>query len=54
MICAVSPAYPHCKGSASAGDAYHDGDDVGGGLDDHDDHGDHGLDDNDHDNEPFP
>ena len=40
MICAVSPAYPHCKGSVSAGDAYHDGDD---------DHGDHVLDDNDHD-----
>ena len=40
MICAASPAYPHFKGSASAGG------DGGGGDHDDDDDGDH---DDDHD-----
>ena len=36
MICAVSPAYPHFRGSASAGDDDGDHDDDHDGYDDDD------------------
>ena len=42
MICAVSPAYPHFKGLASAGDAFHDDD---GHHDDDDEHKGYDIDD---------